>query len=507
LRLNFKKLNIFLSLILIMGVLLLIKYLSEKPYELEHRYQSELDKEPKIAGEKTGEILGMVEISLKNLEKNFFTTRADPNHFWLSVSQKNYQGQFYSRDTFITLSGATFAGENLRRKLAYTIDWFSQHMDDDGYIPIWFSQPEKDLNIYWYCPYNKDKSNGGIKQYDHQSQFIEAIWLVYSWEGDKNWLKERIPFARKAWKWLKSQTENGHLIKARISEYCGADWADQIRRGGYATLVEVYWYKATLDMAYMERELGNFLNYFYYLNYARQIKNEINRKLWMASQPVGYFGKAFGHYVGWIDEEEVKDYFEVDSNAFAVGVGVASKNQAQEIMEFINGNFDYLVNQKGATRVLYGNYDEKDTRIEKNASQNGGYWYLTSCFLSMAYKKLRNPKQLSILLERVIEATKESREEGLTEWYYENDKIGGAPNYSWSLAYPLFLFYGQILGIKPVGNGLTIEPCISEKTGDVQTTFKYKGKTITVNFRPGCNKSLFVSDKEIKDGILIKWKE
>lgn len=95
----------------------------------------------------------------------------------------------------------------------------------------------------------------------------------------------------------------------------------------------------------------------------------------------------------------------------------------------------------------------------------------------------------------------------MTEWYYEHEVIGGAPNYSWSLAYPFFLFYGQILGIKPSSGSLVIEPCISEEIGTIQTVFKYQGKMVTVKFTSGCDKSLRLPNSKIRDGMLIRWKE
>ncbi len=508
LKLNFKKLS-FIFILVLIGSLYFFGKEDKKAEKFDEIDYNQIKKqnfkdEPIIKGKEAETIRQIIKISTQNLEKNFFTTKTDPNHQWLSVAKGAYLGQFYSRDTFVTLTGGVYGGEGLRRKLAYSIDWFSRHMEDEGYIPIWFGESDN-LNTYWYCPHDRTAENGGIKQYDHLLQFMDAIWQIYSWEGDKNWLREKIPFARKAWKWFEAQTDN-FLIKSKISDYCGADWADQIRRGGYSTFVEVYWYKATLDLAYMEKGLGNTSGYSFYLNYAENIKNEINKKLWKVSRPIGYSGQPFGHYVGWIDESGPKDYFELDSNAFAVGMGIADENQSKEIIGFINNNFDYLVNKQGATRVLYGNYSEEVTKAAKDSAQNGGYWYITSYFLTMAYNKMRMPDQLNILWERVAQATIDNQKEGLTEWYYPNEKIGGALNYSWSLAYPLFLV-GQILGIKPSSDFLVIEPCMSEKMGDLQITFKYQGKMITVDFLPSCNKSLKIPNKEIKDGISIKWKK
>lgn len=491
------KRGLFISLVfLILGCQNKIKY---KSYKYENISPVN---EPNIKVEGKGKIREALQINFQNLEKNFFTVLVDPKHQWLSVAKGPYLGQFYSRDTFITLMGALYVDE-LRNKIKYAIDWFSQYMTEDGYIPIWFGETDR-LNIYWYSPYNRDIANGGIKQYDHIEEYINSIWLIYSWEGDKNWLKEKIPYARKAWKWLESRTNKGSLIKCKISKYSGADWADQVRRGGYSTFVEVFWYKATLDLAYMEKALGNYLNYLYYRYYAYNIKKEINKRLWKVSKPAGWKGESFGHYVGWIDEGGTKDYFEVDSNTFAVALGIADKRQAREIMSFINNNFDYFVNSKGATRVLYGNYNQEVISMAEDVGQNGGYWYIVSYFLSMAYHKQGDADLLYTLLDRVVYATLKESKEGLAEWYYKNGKVGGAKNYSWSLAYPFFLFYNSILGIQPSGEQLRINPCIDSRLGEIKVSFKYQKKRISILVPEHIKGQLSISNDKIKDKMLIR---
>lgn len=441
--------------------------------------------------------------NLTNLGSNFFVGRVDPTHQWLAVSQGHYAKQFYARDTFISLMGGVYGDQELRKKFAYTLEWFSQHQDNEGYLPLWFRETDQ-LNTYWYCPFNRNAESQGIKQYDHLMQFIEGVWQIYSWENDAQWLERQMPSVRSAWNWLARQTEGGSLIKTKTSQYCGADWADQIRRGGYSTFVEVYWYKATRDLADLEAALGNSVEANSYSAYAQKIKKEINQKLWRVSQPYGYTGQPFGHYVGWIDDKGAHDYFEIDSNCAAIGWDVANQRQTKEIIGFVEGNFDHFVNRWGATRVVFGNYNQEDTAIEKNFSQNGGYWYLTSYFLSLALNKAEKPDLLNTLWENVGQATSTFQKEGLAEWYYEDGKIGGAPNYSWSLAYPVFLVNNSILGLKPSPDFLMIEPCLSSMIGKIERTFIYQGKTIKISVKARCHKRIAISKERVENGMLIE---
>jgi len=154
-----------------------------------------------------------------------------------------------------------------------------------------------------------------------------------------------------------------------------------------------------------------------------------------------------------------------------------------------------------------GNYDREITSMEKDISQNGGYWYIVSYFLAMACNKHKDADLLYTLLDRVGYATLTESKEGLAEWYYKDGKVGGAKNYSWSLAYPFFLFYGQILGVQPSDGKLTINPCMDDRLGKIDAYFKYQRKAILVSADEGIKGSISISNNKLTDKMLIKLKQ
>ena len=381
----------------------------------------------------------IINISEDNLRKNFFKSKIDSQHDWLSVASLNgaYQRQYYARDTLVAFMGGVEADEKIREKMVHAIDWFGSHMTADGYIPIWFSETDV-LNTYYFSPYNRNETSGGIKQLDHQLQFIDAIYLYFKKTNDKKWLKEHIKYAEKARNYLEKKTDS-FLLVGDYSEYSGDDWADQVKRSGKSSFVNAYWYKINKDLAEMDIALNKKSKGEKLLKYSKDIKKNFNKEFWINSEPTLCYRGKFGHYIGWSNQFGKFDYFEIDSNSLAVAVGLTNKKQEKSIMNFIDKNFDYFVNGYGATRVLCGFYKNDATKMKAGVSQNGAYWYINSYYLSKALLTSGKIDRLVDLYERTAFATEKYKENGLTEWYYGNEEVGGALNYSWSVAYPIFL--------------------------------------------------------------------
>lgn len=380
----------------------------------------------------------VVKISEQNLLKNFFKTeKTDPNHEWLSVGQGAYNKQFYARDTFVSFMGGVEANDEIRNKMAYAIDWFGSHMKDDGYVSLWFQETDQ-LNTYNFCPYNLTPETGGIKQLDHELEFIDAVYLYYNKTGDISWLRNHIQYLEKARNYLLGKT-NDYLLVGDYSEKCGDDWADQIRKSGKSSFVNAYWYKINIEMAEMQKALGGQKESIQLLAYSKNINKEFNKIFWVESEPLGSHKGRTGHYIAWVNKGRVYDFFDLSGNTLAVAVGLAEGGRERQIMNYIKNNFDYFVNQYGATRVISGYYDSEATALGEGESQNGSYWYIPSYYLTMALAKNGDVKEIKELWEGVRKATEEYKDTGLTEWYKEDGAAGGAMNYSWSLSYPIFL--------------------------------------------------------------------
>lgn len=384
---------------------------------------------------KTNEV---IEINEANLLKNFFKTfKTDPKHDWLSVAPVQYNKQYYVRDTMVSFMGGIEANEIIKQNMVYAIDWFGNHMDKDGYIPIWFQETDQ-LNVYYFAPYNLTSENGGIRQLDHELMFIDSIYLYFKKSNDFIWFKNNIGFVNKVQKYLEGKTNN-YLLVGDYSDFAGNDWADQIRRSGKSTFINAYWYKVMKEIAEMQEILGEKQKSKQIQEYAENIKKEFNNNFWVESEPRNCPKGKIGHYLAWKNDKGTFDYFEVDSNTLAVAVGLADKEKSLSIMRFINNNFNYFVNSYGATRVVCGFYGTDATKMEPGVSQNGGYWYLPSYYLTMALVKTNDISKIKELWNRIDIASRKFEKQGLAEWYYENDQPGGAMNYSWSLSYPLFL--------------------------------------------------------------------
>lgn len=427
------------------------------------------------------------------LMSNFFPSPVGDGNFWLSVSPGQYLNQFYSRDTFVTAKGAVYMGQPYISYLKQAVQWFSQNMEDDGYIPIWFRKTS-DLNVYYFSPYNRTALDGGVKQADHVLDYINTTWDIYSWSGDTDFLSTQLPYAERAWKYLADQT-NDYLIDIPVSKFSGLDWADKILRGGKSTFVEANWYQATISLAYLEKSHGNITKSNYYENYANGIKFAIQKELWSNSKPIN-INKKVGHFVGWIDNGYPKNYFEVDSNSAVVGLGIATDDQANEVMKFINDNLATIVSSTAASRDVMGSYSDIDMfgNFKPGEYQNGGYWYIVSYYLSDALSRNKQAAELQQMFRDSLD-TFVSTSSGLAEWYYPDGKIGGASNYSWSLAFPYYLLYHSILGVRTTPEGLTVDPVIADTMLPTTFNLSYRDKHLHINIKR--NKFMKISNTQI----------
>lgn len=381
-----------------------------------------------------------VEINELNLKKNLFRTIVDNKFNWLAVASSDtvYRKQYYSRDTFITFIGAIESNDKeITVALTHAIDWFGNHLKSDGYLPIWFQESNM-LNAYEYCPYNLTPETGGIRQFDHQLEFMDSIYINYKKTKDLIWLKKKIVFLQKSLKYLRNKTDN-FLLTENYSKFCGNDWADQILRSGKSAFVNAYWYKVNKDMAEMSLALGRARDFEYYSDYSAKIKSEYNREFYIVSEPSRCNLGSFGHYLAWSNGNHKFDYFELETNSFAAALGITDEMQFNSIAKIIDKNFDYFVNQYGATRTVCGYYGNDATLVKPGHYQNGAYWYITSYYLTMLLAKMGNTEKINSLFSKVNLASEKWQSAGLTEWYKENGQPGGAMNYSWSLGYPIFL--------------------------------------------------------------------
>jgi len=389
-------------------------------------------------------------LSLKQLRKSvFYPDFFDKGHAWFSVGRGAYSKQYYARDTYVSFLGGAHIPE-FRQVFSHSIDWFASHQDKDGYIPLWFretkpkreegsKEPPYDLNVYYFAPYNRTEENGGMKQYDHLSQFIHAIYLDFLKTNDLAVLRSRYKNALKAWEFLESRTDD-FLLYSKRTPYAGPDWADQITRSGKAGFVNAYWYLSTNNLKKMAKVLGKTRDFRKFEGYAENIKEKYSEVFWHLGDPWSCEQGRFSYFRAWVDPEfEDGDFFEVDTNALALAVGLANPIQEKMVLDHIADHFDYYVNPRGASRVLCGFYREANTTQTPKHSHNGAYWYIVSHFLAAAFHNAGYEDELSKIASRANGAVFYDEDKGLNEWYSISGKPLGGETYSWSNSFPFFL--------------------------------------------------------------------
>ena len=107
-------------------------------------------------------------------------------------------------------------------------------------------KPPYDLNVYYFAPYNRTEENGGMKQYDHLSQFIHAIYLDF--------LKTKNLAVLRLWRKLGiSCSTDDFLLYSERTLFAGPD---QIKSHVLASYTNAYWYLSTNNLTKMAKTLG-----------------------------------------------------------------------------------------------------------------------------------------------------------------------------------------------------------------------------------------------------------
>lgn len=442
----------------------------------------------------------------------------------LSVLRKNYNGQY-----FIAGSGHpdTWLRDNLDFGLVPNLNdsVLAAYINSIGF---WASVQERGFPIIpGSSAMNGDAKYDSLEPgqistsvasgyYDESLIFISAVLEAYQISGDEK-LLSYLKNCRDAWSFAKRYVlPKEYLIYAK--PYIASDWADQIKREGYALNIETLWYKATKDLAQLEHLAGNANKAEFYKNYAEGIKREINSKLYRVSIPrqikAPYeITNPFGHYIAWTVKKEDKsnyeaDYFELDGNLRAILFGIADNDQTQQIMDFVNDpkNFEYLMGKPKslppATKVLFGNYDPADYAFLHSQIGDGlyhnQYWINVGAIAAEVYSKLGNVEKAKYILQNM--STAFNSEIGVSEWYRDDGTPAGSQWYQWpARAFLVSLFRGWA-GINHDGLDLVIYP----PAGNTSVYLTHMGKKVTyISHYEGDNQVVNKINRIVVDGTEI----
>jgi hypothetical protein len=244
-----------------------------------------------------------------------------------------------------------------------------------------------------------------------------------------------------------------YLLFARLDQHIATDWADQIKRQGYATQLEALWYHATRSMAEIERALGRPNAARHYDEFARGIRDDVNKLLWGVGRPTHRNAlpvAAFGHYKGWLGG---RDYFELDANFLCIVYGIASKAQAAAIMRFTLQHAAYLLGTDGGNtmpaRTVYGDYDPRDyarihDKIGDGVYQNA-YWPSVGILVANGFALSGDVTAARMILRQIARLF--IRDQNVYEWYRAGGAPSGAAAYQWPARLYVYALYAIYLGL------------------------------------------------------------
>ncbi len=205
--------------------------------------------------------------------------------------------------------------------------------------------------------------------------------------------------------------ESGLVYNSPENPQCVYGFTDIVRKTGNLLFSSLLYYKANLDMYQLckKYECGNPAIYKRRYEYVRQSIN----KLW--NEDNGMF---------WAADIDCKQ-IDIWGSAYAVEVGITSKEQTRRIATFLaeqygeivlNGQIRHLTQSEGAWNNLF-------KPCEEGTYQNGAYWATPLAWVIPVYAKYK-PSLAKDMLEKVIS---DFQENGINECI--NDEYVKVPNF------------------------------------------------------------------------------
>ncbi|MBR9676178.1 hypothetical protein GOV05_04160 [Candidatus Woesearchaeota archaeon] len=259
---------------------------------------------------------------------------------------------------------------------------------------------------------------------DQNSLFIIAFKKYVEKTKDYAYLKHNFELLQNILGWYEYQKKKGLIYGKKY-----ATWQDSIKKKGYTLYNNVLYYQALTCMDFLAHKLD------YKKDYARRakdFKDKLNDFFWKEH-----------HYVDWVDDEHIRhDYFSTDGNTLAVLFGIADKQKAKKISQYILKND--LLKPFGA-RTNHPKYDPKQVffwfkPLGLSDYQNNGalwVWLGVLCIFTLhiaGYKKeaLHELQKISEVLAKhdLVYEVYSQNSRPLKRFFYKSE----AP-FAWSSAF------------------------------------------------------------------------
>lgn len=311
--------------------------------------------------------------------------------------------------------------------------------------------------------------------FDETPILISAVLDAYRVRGDRRLLDRAYLRLVRAWEALAAQGRrpaegSRRLLFCALAAWrfpLSTDWADQVARRNYPAHLQALWYRATADLSAIAGLVGDGRGMGRFSAEAEAIREDIQRLLWCHGRPPARNAPevpATGYFRAWTGGG---DYFETDSNLAMVLYGVADRDQAAQILAFVEA--DGLLGKEGGpagAKVVYGDYDPADYLPNPcfryymgDDRYHNAYWPSLGGLACQALARLGRGDLVRSLLRGI--AARMDDGDGLYEWYGSDGRPGGSRWFQWGARMFLVGLFRGYLGIVPGSDpeALRLEPC------------------------------------------------
>ena len=322
----------------------------------------------------------------------------------------NHFKDYWARDSFFASYGALALNdyEIVKENLLH----FLNNKGSDYQIPLRVGKNALGIVCSYYgwkigfnrIPiYKSDKSHG--KPADQNSLFIISAYEYIKKSKDKKFVLDHILDFEKIMLWNFKQS-NDLLIQEEF--YC--NWADSVKKSGTVLYTNVCHCHALYALSKLFLIAKDKQNSKKYLRIHEKVKKKINELFWSGE-----------HYLDWINEDKIFNYFSTDGNVLAVLWDIANLTKSKHIEE-ASQIFDL---NEIPSQCVHPNYPSNLVSMQLRMLglkdyHNGLSWIWLGCINALAKHKLGRKKEAKELIERIAGLI--IKYNGVFEVYNKNGK-------------------------------------------------------------------------------------
>ena len=271
------------------------------------------------------------QICSKTLDGNVWdiTVQGKPKHYKVILTGTGKFDALWTRDGMFSCMGLMASGRMAPVK--DTLTCLLDHQFDDGYITRRIGPDATEVNtvLQVFGIHRKRKHN--FKMVDRANSswwtkspvippdgclLVPVVMAEYvQRSGDQAFLAANWTKLQKAMAWIQTQVKDGLVVQTPVS-----DWKDIVNRGKVTLYNQAIYFKTLHSMADMADRMGDPAQASVYREMATALTKRVHDAYW--DDQNGYFR-----------DSETYAGFSSDSNLLAVGMGLASKAEAERVFQ------------------------------------------------------------------------------------------------------------------------------------------------------------------------------